>query len=83
VLGLAIRSPGVRSHGKRDVRAGFTVRLAGFSAAFTIAVVGVRGPRTVPVKSCLRVYPKIESPSMEFWRVKLGIDFTGLGDRDV
>ena len=91
VVGFAIRGPEGRSHGQRVVKVRFGLVFFALSAIFARAfsnafsrslLSGGAAPSTVPVRS-LVLYPKMESPSTELEAVKLGIDFTGLGEREV
>tara|TARA_R110002003_G_scaffold193_11_gene15008 strand:+ start:9944 stop:10471 length:528 start_codon:yes stop_codon:yes gene_type:complete len=85
VVGLAIRGPEGRSQGQRDVSVRFGDVFFDSSANLVFA-----GPFSLlasslgvaPARSLL-LYPKIESPSTELWRVKFGIDLAGLGEREV
>jgi hypothetical protein len=52
----------------------------GFSSSLEL-VTELLAPATAP-RGSLTLYPKIESPSMEYWRVKFGMIFVGLGERD-
>jgi hypothetical protein len=89
VVGLAIRGPEGRSQGQRDVSVRFGDVFFDSSATLVFAgtfpllasSLGVP-PVKVPTRSLL-LYPKIESPSTELWRVKFGIDLAGLGEREV
>lgn len=79
--------PALRIHGQRSVSVRFGAPLAlcllalglGFSSSLLEA--DLSAPATVP-KGSLTLYPKMLSPSIEYWRVKFGIVFVGLGDRD-
>lgn len=85
---LATRGLDGLNHGHLEVKDRFSVPflplslslLFSFSLSISLSDV-LLAPATAPARSLL-LYPKSESPSMEWCNLKFGIDFTGLGERD-
>lgn len=88
--GLPTAAP-LRIHGQRSANVrfggdcfesfcGLFVDAFGFSSSLELDT-ELLAPATAP-RGSLTLYPKIESPSIEYFRVKFGMVFVGLGERD-
>lgn len=76
------RSVSVRFCGVQSVSCVLLVVAFGFSSSLELELeCELWAPADVP-RGSLTLYPKIESPSTEYWRVKFGMVLVGLGERD-